>query len=208
MDSFWLRFPKILRQLRRVDALKFTNDSGDYPDHERLMISGRLVFVEGGGYRNYPLARKYRDFYRRTLSEAKPPVDANSVLASEKINLAVHIRRGDYATWLGGKYFYSDDVYLSAIEQALTLVGTKSRILVFTNDPFPDRAPYQAAFGDVAFPGSDPNVDHYLMSLCDYIIGPPSTFSMWASYIGKAKYRHIYYPNEIIDKDSFGICEG
>ena len=39
MDSFWLRFPKVLRQLRRVDALNFTNDSGDYSDHERLMIS-------------------------------------------------------------------------------------------------------------------------------------------------------------------------
>lgn len=35
-------------------------------------------------------------------------------------------------------------------------------------------------------------VDHHIMTVCDYLIGPPSTFTLWAGYIGHAKVIHIH----------------
>lgn len=209
MSDFWSRIPRFLWELPRFMPLKFTSEEADYSEFERLMLNRRLVFVEGWAYRNKPLARKYRDFYRRSLYEAKPPVDPRSILATDKINIAVHVRRcSDYAVWHEGKYVYADAVYISAIEQILSLIGAKARIAVFTDDSSLNRGVFQAAFDEVIFPGSTPNADHYLMSHCDYIVGPPSTFSMWASYIGQTKYCHIGSPNDVITRDSFGICQG
>jgi hypothetical protein len=34
--------------------------------------------------------------------------------------------------------------------------------------------------------------DMYALAGCDYIIGPPSTFSMWASFIGKVPLFHLH----------------
>lgn len=34
-------------------------------------------------------------------------------------------------------------------------------------------------------------LDHHLMSLCQYLIGPPSSFTLWASYLGKIPLYHI-----------------
>lgn len=33
--------------------------------------------------------------------------------------------------------------------------------------------------------------DHSLMSMCDYLIGPPSTFTSWSSFIGNVPTYHI-----------------
>ena len=208
MSDFWRGIPKLLWELPRFRTLKFTSAEADYSEAERLMLNRPLAFVEGWAYRNKPLVQKYRDFYRRSLYEAKPPVDARSILATDRINIAVHIRRGDYAIWLKGKYFYPDAVYISAIEQILSLIGAKAQIAIFTDDRSLNRGAFRAAFDRVIFPGSTSHADHYLMSHCDYIVGPPSTFSMWASYIGQTMYCHINSPSDVISQDSFGICQG
>jgi hypothetical protein len=44
-------------------------------------------------------------------------------------------------------------------------------------------------------------VDHHCMSLCNYLIGPPSTFTLWASYLGKTELKYIQNKDEnIADK--------
>ena len=67
--------------------------------------------------------------------------------------------------------------------------------------------PIGAGYPSVSFSDRDARSDHYLMSRCDYIVGPPSTFSMWASYIGKAKYCHIRSGTDAITADSFTVCD-
>ena len=36
-----------------------------------------------------------------------------------------------------------------------------------------------------------PERDQWLMSQCDYLVGPPSTFTTWASFMGKVPLLHI-----------------
>ena len=40
--------------------------------------------------------------------------------------------------------------------------------------------------------------DLYALSICDYILGPPSTFSMWASFYGGVPLRFIKHSNDKI----------
>ena len=47
--------------------------------------------------------------------------------------------------------------------------------------------------------------DLYALSLCDYILGPPSTFSMWASFYGKKPLRIVSYKDEAISLHEFKI---
>lgn len=208
LGEFSRYLAKPLPLLGYLGALRFSSENADYSDYERLMISRPFVMVEGWAYRNKPLTQKYREFFRHMFYEKNPPIEARTVLASNKINLAVHIRRGDYRVWRDGKYYYPDAVYVSAIEQVLNLAGKEARIVIFTDDRRLDRAAFRAVFDDVIFSRFRAKTDHYLMSLCDYIVGPPSTFSMWASYIGRVKCCHLYSPDDVIGKDSFGICDG
>jgi hypothetical protein len=45
------------------------------------------------------------------------------------------------------------------------------------------------------------------MAHCDYLIGPPSTFTLWASFAGGAKYFHIESGGRGIDLRDFARCE-
>lgn len=45
--------------------------------------------------------------------------------------------------------------------------------------------------------------DQTLMSQCDYIIGPPSTFSTWASFMGKVPLLHLYSAGQKVKLSEF-----
>ena len=83
------------------------------------------------------------------------------------VRLGVHVRRGDYATFQEGRFFFSDEQYVN----------------ICTNDPNLDRDYYLERLKDffVYFPEGNPAEDLCLLSKCDNLIGPPSTFTLVAS---------------------------
>lgn len=44
------------------------------------------------------------------------------------------------------------------------------------------------------------------MSKCDYLNGPPSTFTLWASYMGRVKYYQIKDNTGNIYINDFSYC--
>lgn len=104
------------------------------------------------------------------------------------VTVGVHIRRGDYAEYLGGKYYYTDDVYKRLMSDLSGLImerrpGSRVRFLICSNERIDPAifAPY-----DIFTSGGNHMLcDLYGLSRCDYIVGPPSTFSMWASFYGR-----------------------
>jgi hypothetical protein len=40
--------------------------------------------------------------------------------------------------------------------------------------------------------------DHWLMSKCDYLMGPPSTFTLWAAFMGKKLLAFIVNSESVI----------
>ncbi|MGZ3884968.1 MAG: alpha-1,2-fucosyltransferase [Bacteroidia bacterium] len=200
------RFRKPLVFFGLVRLLDFKSE-GDHTTHEQRMRSGKITFVKGWGYRNKPLTLMHRDFYRTSFYRSME-LSTEGILDPKRINIAVHVRRGDYKTWQNGKYYYADDTYLRAIDQVLNFVKGDCKILVFSNDPALNKTAYQSKYSNIYISKLDERSDHYLMSLCQYIIGPPSSFSMWASYIGNTKLCHLHSEQETIGENSFSVCEG
>lgn len=100
------------------------------------------------------------------------------------IVFGVHIRRGDYATWNDGRFFFSHEEYYDFMKQVANLFPNKQVVFfISSNEPIP-----QDLFSDLQIiyhTKGSAVLDLHSLSLCDYIIGPFSTFSRWAAFIGE-----------------------
>jgi hypothetical protein len=66
-------------------------------------------------------------------------------------------------------------------------------------DEFPE---LQVGFGtDV------PVEDLYALARCDYVLGPISSFSQWASFYGQKPLFHLDDPNARVDLDRFQVAD-
>jgi hypothetical protein len=120
--------------------------------------------------------------------------------------VGVHIRRGDYKTFQDGIYYYDDTVYLKfilSIQKQLILSGKKPAFLLCSDEDI-DLINFSIIPG-FKLPKSSVIKDLHSLSKCDFIIGPPSTFSQWASLIGGVPLRLIQNEKDIISIDSFEI---
>jgi len=101
--------------------------------------------------------------------------------------VGVHARRGDYEKYLGGIHFHSWDSYRNWIIQTKNLMeksgGTRVGFLLCSDDN-----PDNSTFDDLPVSLGDSTsviTDLHSLSLCDYNIGPPSSFGTWLSWHGQ-----------------------
>jgi hypothetical protein len=129
-----------------------------------------------------------------------------------EFTVGVHIRRGDYRTWRKGAYFFEDDVYnkqMANIEKQLKQQrGAKSVcFIICSNEKIELKNFYPLNIQTLP---SSPSMieDLEILSLVDFIIGPPSTFSMWASYVGHVPIHFILDKNETVEIKEFSPIIG
>jgi hypothetical protein len=97
-------------------------------------------------------------------------------------SLGLHIRRGDYRSWQGGKHFHADEYWLHLAKNNLDqgLDG-----FVFTNEEEGDLSKALVDLGCSLSSGTAIQ-DFTRMMFLDKIIGPPSTFPLLARMISKS----------------------
>jgi hypothetical protein len=205
--------PKLLFKLYyrlRLKALDF-KDMSELSFYKKQILEKQILFVRGWSFGSHETTLRYRPLYQKIFSPKKDmSCLEQSFLArceNEKI-IAVHIRRGDYADHLGGIYFFDDAFYINLMVKMKEQLDGSCRFIIFSNDPDINEQNFRKHFEDVRFSYSDASADHYLMGKCDFIIGPPSTFSMWASYIGETPYCHIREKDATVKLSDFKICDG
>lgn len=168
-----------------------------------------LNFIEGWSNRlgNAEIVEKQSDAIRKIFTfkvDITDPVDRIFANQTEFTVVGVHIRRGDYKEWLNGVYYYTDDEYiciLRNIQEQLNAEGKKVRFLLCSNEKIDiDNYKHLDCFIISNTSGSQ---DLYALSKCDYIIGPPSSYSQWASFLGKVPVKFIMCSNEKIDLSDF-----
>ena len=115
--------------------------------------------------------------------------DCERDAVQQVVRIGVHIRRGDYATWQNGRYLYNDEVYADHIKRFTKWhAGQDVHVYLSTNDSSVTQQRFQQLCPDAVIHllgGSAPE-DLFMLSECDFLIGPPSTFSLVA-----AMYRDI-----------------
>jgi len=93
--------------------------------------------------------------------------------------VGVHIRRRDYRVFKGGMYFFPLEIYVTYMRRIWELLDGQCCFVICCEESLEYSA--FAEFGITFGPG-DMLGDLLALSACDYIVGPPSTFSGWASF--------------------------
>ena len=203
----WYLLAKYLAALKLLPTASFKHEDCDREALERKMLRHRHIVVSGWFVRYYDLFLKYRDEIcdlftideqyttpvKAKMREAESILHLTSYILHQPspspLRLGIHIRRGDYATWNYGKYCYDDETYARHINRFAELHPDKEiHVYLSTNDATVTEGKYQELCPQVHIhhlQGNAPE-DLFMLSECDYLIGPPSTFSLVA-----AMYRDI-----------------
>jgi hypothetical protein len=167
-------------------------DLTDEANVDRLR-SRELTLLAGWGVRCWPFVLKHLPTIRNKL---QPGEEYRSVAESfvaplreryDKL-VGVLIRQGDYRTWKGGQYFFESSRYKELMEAYAESVPSEGVGFIIASDEPQDRS----LFSDDMFnftTGIAGGSGHYLesfteLSLCDEILMPPSTFSLFAAVLG------------------------
>lgn len=102
-----------------------------------------------------------------------------------EVVVGVHIRRGDYATWNDGRFFYELEEYHQFMLRINELYSNKAAFFISSNEDFPLKTFEGCICRRFDKEPSGAILDLYTLSLCNRIIGPFSSYSRWASFIGE-----------------------
>lgn len=118
--------------------------------------------------------------------------------------IGVHIRRGDYATWHQGRFFYELEDYhqfMLRIQEVFT--GKRVCFFISSNEDFSLDVFTNCQCRRFVKESSGAILDLYTLSLCDYITGPFSSYSRWASFIGEKPLCFLETKDQQFTEDSF-----
>jgi hypothetical protein len=204
-------FAKYGGKLGLIPTVSFDTVGEDTADKESALLHHRLIIAEGWEVRFPKLFIQYKkeiiELFRFRPSIRK---HVDMILGGENrtvIKLGVHIRRGDYAKWQNGKFFFSDEQYVKIIKEFYALQqGKRVKTFICGNDSQLNKRLYQNALGEdnVCFPDGNPGEDLCLLSECDFLIGAPSTFSLVASMYRDSPLYWIYDAEAAFSLASFG----
>ena len=200
-------FAKYAAKWGLIPTVCFDKEGADYHQEEQLMLSRRMVLVEGWYARWYDLFLKYKqEIIQLFAFDDKVESQVAKTMVTRGLSLGVHIRRGDYATFMCGRFFYTDEQYVSVIRQFCRLHPEESvSVYICGNDPLIDKDYYLHLLEgcSVIFPDGNPAEDLCLLSHCDYLIGPPSTFTLVAAMYRDLPLYWIEQPSDSLTESSF-----
>lgn len=173
-------------------------------------ILGIVQIVRGWDTRNYTENHQKagKAVYDLFLPNKDITEEVDSTFEDARKNadviVGIHIRKGDYKEWLDGKYYYEDSTYELLLTQMEHLLGPrKVKFYIATNGKVSDviigkHKVFRINKGNMAH-------DLYGLSQCDYIMGPPSTFSKWAALTGHVPLYHVYDARKTVTLDDFSF---
>ena len=148
----------------------------------------RLLFTQNYVFRQHRWCARHAEYIRRVFTPLPVHQEAGRgalarARAGGAVLVGVHIRHGDYQQHLGGRFFFPFAAYAGLMQRMRTLLAPRAvSFLVCSNSPLTP----------AHFPGLDVHVgpghlvaDLSALSGCDWLLGPPSSFSAWAAFAGK-----------------------
>jgi hypothetical protein len=184
----------------------------DLASEEFLEVARRRkwVLIQGWCFRDDSAVRRHADAIREYFE----PIPEHRENVAEVVSRArvgadvlvgVHVRHGDYAVFRDGRYYFSVPQYVHGMRAMARLLQPRTvRFLVCSNVPHDP-----GSFGDLNVTLGPGHLieDMYALAGCDYLMGPPSTYSAWASFFGGVPLYRMEDPEAAFDLEAFAICE-
>jgi hypothetical protein len=173
-----------------------------------LMKSKSVVFLFGRFFRSYDNLEKHQGAVRQHF-RLLPGIEDRIHQRFENIQegadtvVGVHLRRGDYREFAEGRYFYSQQDYANKLRELVaSSPARKLSFVLCSNEPI--ELVHFEGLNVTRGPGHEIE-DMYLLAKCDYIVGPPSTYSQWASFYGKKPLLQLTTIDKPIDFQQFKL---
>jgi hypothetical protein len=195
--------------LIRLDRREYLDLNGE--SFLGVLARHRIVVVQDWHFRNTENVVRHGDAIRSfltpaelTLERARAPL--HQAREAGQLVVGVHVRRTDYRDAFGGRLYYSHAQYRRIMSHLEAELGEHEvKFFVCSDEPVP-----QEAFSglDVVSGGSHAIVDLFGLAACDLLIGPPSTFSRWASFYGDVPLYVISDPDDRPTREAFRVDTG
>jgi hypothetical protein len=169
----------------------------------------KVMTLQGWGLRSERLLQKHAVTIRqhlRPLPEVEDRVQQLIPKAASNADalIGVHVRRTDYAEWCRGRFFFGADVYQRVVDQMAGLFPGKKVAFLVTSDDLDEASLIRGE--TVTLARGSLLEDLFSLAECDYIVGPPSTFSYWASFYGSTPLYPIVDPDKEILLEDFAVA--
>jgi hypothetical protein len=182
------------------------------PDYINLATSKRLLIIKDAWLFRDPVnivkhAAQVREYFA--------PIEKHSAAVSSLISrsrhscevlVGIHVRQGDYKRWQGGKYFFASSEYAAVMRRfAKTMPEKRVLFLICSNEKQDEKI-----FHDVNYINGNNHQleDMYSFAQCDFLIGPPSTYTSWASFYGSVPLFTLQSAHDVFSTDDFHIAQG
>jgi hypothetical protein len=173
--------------------------------HSEFLISHKLA---SSTIFQQDLVEKHAQYLRDSFKPQKfyqSKVDSfiSSLRQEFSVLVGVHIRRGDYSSYRNGKWYFSNRDFLRWMEAISSFFQSdKVGFVLASNEKLDPDEFYPCK--TIKSPGHF-IVDMYSLAACDLIIGPPSTFSGWASFVGGIPICFLEDKNQKINSLDFEV---
>jgi hypothetical protein len=170
----------------------------------------RLVFVQGWVLRDHQAFKARGDELRELFRPAESHLAAAArAVASGRAGadalVGVHIRRGDYRVWEGGRYFWPVEMYAALMRGVVELLGDRRVTFLVCSDESVAATDFPGL--NVALGPGTEIADLYALASCDLLFGPPSTYTSWASFYGRAPLWMVRDPADPPARERFRIFD-
>ena len=192
------------------DAAIETLDLGD-PAFNRKIYCGVATTCAGWRISGWEKFGQHQDAVRRLLQPARDFASAaadftGGLRRHHGFIIGVHLRQGDYRAWLDGRFLFSTSQYARWIREALDLHAARNPAVVVVSD-----APLDDSLGQnqpvYRVSASHEMTDWTVLSRCDVILGPPSTFSATAAFVGGRPLWPVVSRDQVLDRSQL-ISDG
>lgn len=190
-EVFGSQYP-IISKLDDCFDLQCNRGISDFTTHEEEKFSFNENLMSGINsnlnLHGYFQTEKYFSHCKEEIRKDfafKPEIldPCNEMTSSFDELISLHIRRSDY---VGNEHYHLQTI--SYYEVALSMIGSDSSVLVFSDDV--DWCRKQEFLGGDRFmisESNDPYIDLCLMSLCNYHIIANSSYSWWGAWLSDSK---------------------
>ena len=167
-----------------------------------------IVNIDGFHYRTGGLVKQHA----ARIREAIRPLSRHRAVVRRIVGtrrsghrvVGIHMRRTDYRSFLDGRFFFPVEEYQSVIDQVVTL--TKGRVdFVLVGDELDSISALKA--NHIFRSNGDSVMDLWMLAGCDAILGPPSSFSHWASFSGEVPRYRMTSANQAVSTSDFEVAD-
>ncbi len=181
------------------------------PESFNLINQANITFLSGWEICDWKLVEKHQIEIRNSLQINHKYTEISLSFISNlrkeyNLIIGIMIRQGDYQQWEGGKYYFTTQQYVDRINQINGILQYQGKIgFVIASDTKQELSVF-----------NNPNIHcttgiaggqgHYIeslvqLSLCDAVVSPPSSFSMWATFLGNIPFVSLNTSEQIITQE-------